>query len=67
MQYSVIWMRSEKDIHGTPFNKLGRAVSHARENFPFEHRNSGVDRVEVRDGDGVLLFHHPRTVRDAHA
>lgn len=65
MQYRVIWMRSDKDIHGTPFDKLDRAVSHARENFAFEHRNSGVDRVEVRDRDDVLLFHHPRTVRDA--
>ena len=62
MQYRVNWFVGEREVGSTPFSSLSTAKSHAMEHFPAKQMQSGVDRVEVRDEDGKLVFHHPRTL-----
>ena len=62
MQYRVKWFVGEREVGSTPFSSLSTAKSHAMEHFPAKQMQSGVDRVEVRDEDGKLVFHQPRTL-----
>jgi hypothetical protein len=59
MIYKIIFTRGERVLGGTPWDKgLEAAKQHAKDYMKIHN----ADRVEVRDDNDVLVFHHPRTL-----
>jgi hypothetical protein len=62
MTYNIIFMKGERILGERPWSAgLDAAKNHAQEHMVIRN----ADRVEVRDENGVLLFHHPRTLHGA--
>lgn len=62
MVYNIIFMRGERTLGSTPWDKgFETAKAHAMDHMTINK----ADRVEVRDDNGYLMFHHPRTLRYA--
>lgn len=60
MAHNIIFIRSGKEIGKTPWN-LG--FEKAKDHALFNMKVHNADRVEIRDDNGKLVFHHPRTLQ----
>jgi hypothetical protein len=56
----VVWKREHKIIAGNRFRTLADAKEHAERYFFMKQKESGIDRVEIRDQDGALCFRLPK-------
>lgn len=62
MTYSIIFFQNERELGRSPWDRgLTAAKQHAKDYMPI-HK---ADRVEIRDENGTLVFHHPRTLKNA--
>ena len=62
MPYTLVYIQKEKVSGTEPWpGKLIDAQDHAHKAIA----NGAADRVEIRDGNGELVFRHPRAGRRA--
>lgn len=61
MVYTIKFMRHGRVMGDTPW---GLGLNEAKEHALSHMRLYRADRVEVRDKGGVLVFQHPRTLKN---
>lgn len=62
MIYTIRFVKDERILGETPWDSgLDKAKIHAKDHMAI-HK---ADRVEVRDEDNTLVFHYPRTLKNA--
>jgi hypothetical protein len=58
MAYTVIWYGRQGIVEKTSFDAEKDAKDHAIAMFPVRKQNDGIVSVEVRKGDGEVVFSH---------